>query len=216
MISHPTQEVKISTADPSAIGLFGLAMVTLVASSQKLGLTSGVSFVLPWAVFLGGFAQLFACIHDAKHNNTFGTTAFGAYALFWFGVGASWLIQMGVFGDKLAATVDPKQLAVAFLGYLIFSLYMTIGAMETHKVLFAIFVLIDFLFVGLALSTWGIMDHAMHNLAAYSELFISLLAFYASAASVLNTHFGQVVLPVGEPFGIFKKTKQDNPDDTFL
>jgi succinate-acetate transporter protein len=82
-------------------------------------------------------------------------------------------------------------------------------------VLFAIFVLIDFLFVGLALSTLGIMHHAMHNLAAYSELFISLLAF-ASAASVLNTHFGQVVLPVGEPFGIFKKVKQDNPDDTFL
>ena len=81
MISHPTQEVRISTADPSAIGLFGLAMVTLVASSQKLGLTSGVSFVLPWAVFLGGFAQLFACIHDAKHNNTFGTTAFGAKLL---------------------------------------------------------------------------------------------------------------------------------------
>ena len=26
MISHPTQEVKISTADPSAIGLFGLAI----------------------------------------------------------------------------------------------------------------------------------------------------------------------------------------------
>ena len=122
--------------------------------------------------FPGRFAQLFACIHDAKHNNTFGTTAFGAYALFWFGVGASWLIQMGVFGDKLATTVDPKQLAVAFLGYLIFSLYMTIGAMETHKVLFAIFVLIDFLFVGLALSTWGIMQDAMHNLAAYSELFI--------------------------------------------
>ena len=70
--------------------------------------------------------------------------------------------------------------------------------------------------VGLALSTWGIMRHTMHNLAAYSELFISLLAFYASAASVLNTHFGQVVLPVGEPFGRFKKIKQDNPDDTFL
>jgi uncharacterized protein len=108
------------------------------------------------------------------------------------------------------------QLRVAFLGYLIFSLYMTIGAMETHKVLFAIFVLIDLLFVGLALSTWDIMHEAMHQLAAYSELFISLLAFYASAASVLNTHLGRVVLPVGAPFGIFKKIKQDNPDDTFL
>ena len=84
-----THHVKMTTADPSGIGLFGLAMVTLVASSQKLGLTDGVSLVLPWAIFLGGFAQIFACIHDAKHNNTFGTTAFGAYGLFWLGVGMS-------------------------------------------------------------------------------------------------------------------------------
>ena len=60
-------------------------MVTLVASSQKLGLTDGVSLVLR-GQSLGGF-QIFACIHDAKHNNTFGTTAFGAYGLFWLGVG---------------------------------------------------------------------------------------------------------------------------------
>ena len=36
-------KVKVVTADPSALGLFGLAMITLVASSQKLGLTSNVS-----------------------------------------------------------------------------------------------------------------------------------------------------------------------------
>lgn len=155
--------------------------------------------------FLGGFAQIFACIHDAKHNNTFGTTAFGAYGLFWLGVGMTWLIQLGVFGEKLAQTADSKQLGVAFIGYLIFTIFMTIGAMETHKVLFMIFVLIDFLFIGLSLSTLGVMPHAMHNLAAYSELLISLLSFYGSAAAVLNTHFGKVVLPVGKPFGIFKK-----------
>jgi len=40
--------------DPSALGLFGLAMVTLVASSQKLGITDGVAYVLPWAVFSWG------------------------------------------------------------------------------------------------------------------------------------------------------------------
>ena len=50
-----------------------------------------------------------------------------------------------------------------------------------------IFVLIDFLFIGLSLSTLGVMPHAMHNLAAYSELLISLLSFYGSAAAVLNT-----------------------------
>jgi len=50
-------------------------MVTLVASSQKLGLTEGVSNIIPWAFFLGGLAQLFAATQDAKHNNIFG--AFG-------------------------------------------------------------------------------------------------------------------------------------------
>ena len=113
-----------------------------------------------------------------------------------------------VFGEKLAQAADSKQLGVAFIGYLIFTIFMTIGAMETHKVLFMIFVLIDFLFIGLSLSTLGVMPHAMHNLAAYSELLISLLSFYGSAAAVLNTHFGKVVLPVGKPFGIFKSNKK--------
>lgn len=180
-------------------------MVTLVASSQKLGLTEGTSFILPWAIFLGGFAQLFACINDSKRNNVFGTTAFGAFAFFWMGVAASWLIQAGVFGKALASTVDTKQLGFAFVGYLIFSLFMTIGATETHKVLFIIFVLIDFLFIGLSLKTFGFMPEFSHNLAAYSELLIALVSFYGSAAAVLNAHFGKQFLPVGKPFGIFKK-----------
>lgn len=198
------QNLMITTADPSALGLFGLAMVTLVASSQKLGITQGVSFVIPWAIFLGAFAQLFAAIGDSKRNNVFGTTAFGAYAFFWLGVATSWMINLGVFGQGLANTVDPKQLGFAFLGYLIFTIYMTIGAMETHKVLFFIFFFIDLLFIGLTLDSFGIGGEFPHKLAAYSELTIALLSFYGSAASVLNEHFGKTFLPVGKPFGIFK------------
>jgi Predicted membrane protein len=203
-MNNQTQTIKIASADPSALGLFGLAMVTLVASTQKLGITTGLSFVIPWAVFLGAFAQLFACINDSKHENTFGTTAFGGYAFFWMAVATSWLFKMGVFGKQLAV-VDDKQLGFAFLGYLIFSVFMTIGAMETHKVLFIIFVLIDFLFIGLTLSSFHIAAEATHELAAYSELAIAIFSFYGSAASVLNKHFGRVFLPVGKPFGIFKK-----------
>jgi uncharacterized protein len=202
--SQITQQVQITTADPSAFGLFGLAMVTLVASSAKFGWTDGVSFVLPWAIFLGGIAQLIASMLDAKHNNTFGTTAFGAFGLFWLGVGTSWLIQFGIFGEAAAAAADPKQLGIAYVGYLIFSLFMTVGAMETHKVLFIIFVLIDFLFIGLSFSTFGILPEQMHKLAAVSEFLIAIFSFYGSAASVLNTHFGKVTLPIGKPFGIFK------------
>ncbi|RKL67300.1 hypothetical protein CR203_12420 [Salipaludibacillus neizhouensis] len=198
-------QVRITTADPSALGLFGLAMVTLVASSQKLGITEGLSLILPWAFFLGGMAQLIAAILDSKHNNMFGTTAFGAFGLFWFGVGTSWLIQLGVFGETLAANADPKQLGIAFLGYLIFTLFMTIGAMETNKVLFFIFVFIDFLFIGLTLSSFNVMYEVTHMLAAIAELIIALLSFYGAGAILLNKHFGKVFLPIGQPFGIFTK-----------
>ncbi|MCL1810103.1 MAG: acetate uptake transporter [Clostridiales bacterium] len=188
---------KTAVADPSAIGLFGLAMVTLVASSQKLGLTDGTSLIIPWALFLGAFAQIYASIKDSKLGNTFGATAFGGYAFFWFGVAATWMIQHGVFGESMQASADTRQLGVAFLGYLIFTLYMTYGALGTHKVLLAIFVLIDFLFIGLVLSTLFGSEFG-HMLAACSELLISLFSFYGSAASVLNAHYGKTVLPVGK------------------
>lgn len=198
------KNVKIVNSDPSAIGLFGLAMVTLVASSQKLGITNGLSIVVPWAVFLGGLAQLYASVEDAKRNNTFGATAFGAYGFFWLGLSTSWMMNMGVFGKVLAESVDMRQVGFAFLGYLIFTIFMTIGAMETNKVLFFIFLFIDFLFIGLTLDSFGIMGNFPHMLAAYSELIIAILSFYGSGAAVLNEHFGKVFLPIGKPFGIFK------------
>lgn len=200
-----TKEMKLVTADPSAVGLFGLAIVTLVASSQKIGWTNGLGLVLPWAIFLGGVAQFYASVLDSKHNNTFGTTAFGAYGLFWMAVGFGWLVQAGVLGDQLMASIDTRQLGIVYLGYLVFTLFMTIGALETTKVLFYIFVLIDFLFIGLALSSFGIMGHGMHLLAGYSELVIGILSLYGAGASVLNKHFGFDFLPLGKPFGIIKK-----------
>lgn len=82
MEKQNVQAYRLSIADPTPLGLFGLAMVTLVASSQKLGITDGTSLILPWAIFLGGIAQLIASIQDSKHHNIFGATAFGAFGLF--------------------------------------------------------------------------------------------------------------------------------------
>ena len=198
-IENPIQNVKISVADPTAIGLFGLAMVTLVASSQKLGFTSETALVIPWAIFLGALAQLYASIVDGKLGNTFGATAFAGYGFFWLGVAMTWLIQLGALGEPLQQAADKNQLGVAFVGYLIFTLYMTYGSASIHKVLFFIFIFIDFLFIGLSLNVLA-GSHFGHMLAACSELIISLLAFYGSAAAVLNKHYGKIVLPVGKPF----------------
>lgn len=193
--------VRIEVADPTPLGLTGLAMVTLVAASQKLGWTDGLSVLIPWAFFLGGIAQLIAAFFDFKHNNLFGSTAFAVYGLFWISMAATWLIKMGVFGQPLAAAFDPRQLAVVFLGFLIISVFLTIAALKTNKALIAIMVLIDVLFVGLMMSSFG-WGEIWHEIAAWTELIISLIGFYAAGANLLNKMYGRVILPLGS--GIWK------------
>jgi len=198
-----TTNVQAVIANPSALGLFGLAIVTFVASSQKLGITEGTSLIIPWAIFLGACAQLVAGFSDSKLNNAFGATAFCGYGFFWLGVSTTWLIQNGVFGEAIMANMDIKQLGFAFLGYLIFTLYMTVASATTNKVLFIIFILIDLLFIGLACSVFGIAAGAMHLLAAVAELLIALFSFYGSAAIVLNGQYGKQILPLGKPIKLF-------------
>lgn len=191
-------KVQIEVADPSALGLFGLSMVTLVASTQKMGLTEGIGFVLPWAIFLGSVAQLIACVYDFKHNNLFGATAFGGYGLFWIAVGASWMINAGTWGEGLAQQVDPRQFGVAMLGYLIFSVVLLGATLRISKAMFGIIALIIVLFLSLAMDSFG-MGHAWHAIAAYTELAISLLGFYMYGGAFLNKFYGKVVLPLGKP-----------------
>ncbi|MDR2871473.1 MAG: GPR1/FUN34/YaaH family transporter, partial [Xanthomonadaceae bacterium] len=74
-----TQETKIVMADGTAVGVFGLAIVTLVAASEKLGWTSGASLIIPWALFLGSAAQLWAAAVDYKKDNYFGAIVLGAF-----------------------------------------------------------------------------------------------------------------------------------------
>ena len=91
---------KISVANPTGLGLFGLAMVTFVAASQKLGITTGLSFVIVYAMFLGATAQLIASILDFLHENIWGATVFGAYAFFWYAVGTCWLMTGAPRGSQ--------------------------------------------------------------------------------------------------------------------
>lgn len=200
MSEEKTVLTKPDLADPSALGLFGLAIVTLVASSQKFGFTEGTAGVLAWAIFLGGCMQLIAGILDFKKNNVFGGTAFVAYGFFWLAMAFSWSVSLGMFGEQAKAGFDSSQTGVAFVAYLILTIFMTVGALKTTKVLFFIFLAIDFLFIGLALSSFHIAYEATHLLAAGSELVVSLLSFYGAGANVLNKHYGRQVLPLGKAF----------------
>lgn len=197
-------ETKIIMSDPTALGVFGLSMVTFVAASAKMGWTSGVTYLIPWALFLGSIAQVWASTIDFKKNNYFGAIVLGAYGLFWIAVAMHWAISLGwlgAVGDK----ADPRQLAFACFGYFIFSLFIMVAAFEANKVFAIILVLINILLPSLGLSILGINPGLFSPLAAWSELAISLLGFYCAGAVFLNSYFGRTLLPLGKPFGFIPK-----------
>lgn len=203
-MSAENRNVQIVVADPSALGLLGLAIVTLVASTQKLGITEGTAFIIPWAIFLGAIAQLIAGAYDFNHNNLFGATVFSAFGLFWLGVAMSWMIKAGLFGPVMLKMVDGHQLGYAFLGYFIFALIGTVVAMEANFMLFLDMIFIDLLLLGLAMDTLG-FGGAWHSIAAWAELITSILSFYLCAANFINKSFNRILVPVGKPLGLIKK-----------
>lgn len=200
-------EVKVTQtlADPSPYGLFGLAVITFVASTQKLGITTGVSGLIPWAIFLGCIPQFVAAIVDFKKDNVFGATVFGAFGVFWFAVAFIWLISMGVFGEAMKSSLDMRQFGVVCIGYFFLVGALTFGAAEAHKVLFYIFLAVDVLLIAMALNYLGIAPKETQLIAGIAEFVTALIGFYGCAAGVLNKNLGRVVLPVGKPLGIFKK-----------
>ena len=117
-----------------------------------------------------------------EKNNPFGSVVFGAYGLFWSAMAGVWLIQMGSFSPEIQKSFDVTQLAFAFVGFLIFSIFGIIASLKTNKVVFAIMLLICFLFFGLSTDLFLGGRTGFFALAAWSELFISLLGFYSSGA----------------------------------
>jgi succinate-acetate transporter protein len=208
-------ETRIVMSDPTALGVFGLSMVTFVAASQKMGWTTGVTYLIPWALFLGSLAQIWASTIDFRKNNYFGAIVLGVYGLFWVAVAMHWATSLGWFG-RAEANADPRQLAFACIGYTFFSFFIMIAAFEANKVFAAILVLINVLLPALALSILKKgtpLGETSHHLAAWSELCISLLGFYAAGAVFLNSYFGRTLLPLGKPMGWIRKgpPKTANP-----
>ncbi|MDD6055475.1 MAG: acetate uptake transporter [Helicobacteraceae bacterium] len=190
--------VTNAVADPSALGLFGLAVVTIVASMQKLGVIAGIEAILAWAIFLGGFGQLIASILDFKKQNVYGATAFGAFGLFWLAVTFMWLCSSGALGEELAK-IDKKGFGFVCIAYLIFCLIFTYAGIFLSKFMVIIFLLIDFLFIGL-IGQYLFDLKAAGIFAGIFEFLISLVSFYGVAVFVINYSAKRQILTLGKPY----------------
>jgi uncharacterized protein len=184
--------VGTTIADPAPLGLAAFALTTFLLSAVNAGWannTSGLDW-LGYALAYGGLCQLLAGMWEFRNRNVFGSTAFSTYGGFWIGLGL-WVLLAH------ASTTD-KDLGWILLAFAIFNTYMLIFATQLNMAVFGVFLTLElteiFLFIGnfAANSTIG-------KVGGYIGIITALVAWYTSAAGVINGMKGRVVLPVGKP-----------------
>ena len=179
-------------ANPAPLGLAGFALTTWMLSLINAGFASadGMGMVLALAFAFGGTAQFIAGVTELKRGNTFGMTAFCGYGAFWW--------SFALFVQFLHGSTP-----AAFVGWYlfmwgVFTLYMLIAALKLNRALQLVFLVLVITFWLLAAGYWT-GSASLHQFGGYGGLITALLAFYLSAAEVINETHGKVVLPIGAP-----------------
>ena len=184
--------IKDTTANPAPLGLLGFGMTTVLLNLHNAGLYPLDTMILGMGLFFGGMAQIFAGIMEWKKGNTFGTTAFTAYGLFWMSLVA--LLVFPAIGWGKAPT------NIAMTAYLfiwgLFTAVMFIGTIKINRALQLVFGTLTILFFLLALGD-ATESSTVKTIAGIEGIACGLLAMYAGLAQVLNEVYGRVVAPLG-------------------
>src|SRR5213082_1065760 len=86
--NEPITQIKDTTGNPAPLGLLGFGMTTVLLNLHNAGFYELNSMILAMGICYGGAAQIFAGIMEWRKGNTFATTAFLSYGLFWFSLDA--------------------------------------------------------------------------------------------------------------------------------
>jgi len=181
-----------TTANPAPLGLLGFGMTTVLLNLHNAGLFALDTMILGMGVFFGGMAQVFAGIMEWKKGNTFGTTAFTAYGLFWLSLASLLVFPRMGWGE--AANAVSMSLYLLIWG--LFTGIMFIGTLKINRALQVVFASLTILFLLLALGdVTG--NQMVKTLAGIEGILCGLSAMYAGLAQVLNEVYGRVLAPLG-------------------
>ncbi|HTY91584.1 MAG TPA: acetate uptake transporter [Methanocella sp.] len=186
--------VASTLANPAPLGLMGFGMTTVLLNLLNAGLitSSAWSMILAMGIFYGGVAQIIAGIMEFGKGNTFGTTAFTSYGLFWIS-----LVTLLIF-PKLGwyPAPDGASMAAYLALWGVFTAYMFVGTLNKNKAIQLVFGSLAVLFFLLAIGDFtGIA--LIKIFAGLEGIVCGFSAIYLAAAEVLNDAHGRQVLPIG-------------------
>ena len=181
-----------TTSNPAPLGLLGFGMTTILLNIHNAGFLPLDAMILAMGIFYGGLAQVIAGIMEWKKNNTFGTTAFTSYGLFWLTLVA--LIALPKMGIGSAPTAQGMGCYLFVWGLL--TAFLFIGTFKMNRVLQFVFGSLTLLFFLLATSDFT-GNATIKTIAGYEGILCGAAAFYAAIAQVLNEVYGKVIFPLG-------------------
>ena len=193
----------VPAADPAPLGLAAFALTTFVLSGHNASFIPDVAWI-GLALFYGGLVQLLAGMWEFRNRNVFGSTAFSTYGGFWMSLGI--FVTLVLLSKNVAAAVAGTNLlnglAWFLLAFAIFNFYMLLWSTRVNVAVFGVFLTLQITEVLLVIgffneahgkSAW--MTHA----GGWAGIVTAAVAWYTSAAGVVNGMSPTPVLPVGAP-----------------
>ena len=184
--------LKEPTGNPAPLGLLGFGMTTVLLNIHNAGLIEMSAMILAMGIFYGGLAQVIAGIMEWKKNNTFATTAFTSYGMFWGTLVA--IKTMPVLGW---ADVPSGQALGAYLFmWGLFTFVMFIGTLRISRALQVVFGSLTILFMLLAIGDFT-GNQTLIVIGGYEGIFCGFSAIYTGLAQVINEVYGKELMPIG-------------------
>ena len=192
MADRAQVNITDTTANPAPLGLLGFGVTTVLLNLHNSGVFPLGTMILAMGLFYGGAAQICAGWMEWKKGNTFGTTAFLSYGLFWETLVFLIVLPKIGWGDAPA-----KGAMVSYLFmWGLFTFVMWIATLKHGKALQVVFFTLFILFWLLAIGD-ATGNAAIKHFAGWEGIFCGASAIYLGLAQVLNETYGRTVLPVG-------------------
>ncbi len=199
----PTLIESVPAADPAPLGLAGFALTTFLLSGHGASFIPDGIWIGP-AFFYGGLAQLTAGMWEFRNRNVFGATAFSTYGGFWMGLGIVVVLAdvSKTFAASLAGSNLTNALAWFFVAFAIFNTYMMLWSLRVNMAVFGVFLTLEVTEILLAIAYFNLSHggstYILHA-GGWAGVVTAGVAWYTSAAGVVNGMSPIPVLPVGAP-----------------
>ena len=197
----------LAVADPAPLGLAGFALTTFLLSGHNATFIPDLIWVGP-ALFYGGLVQLLAGMWEFRNRNVFGAVAFSTYGGFWLSLGIVVTLANVSKGFGAALTAHPGDLPNALAWYLmafaIFNFYMLLWSSRINVAVFCVFLTLQItevlLVIGFFDEAHGVANNGWLHTGGWVGILTAAVAWYTSAAGVVNGMSPTPVVPVGTPF----------------